>query len=184
MGTRCADHVTPRYPQKLALTSPTGGGRSVGIVRSRTKATEFSLVFVTVKPRHGSPSLSVHVSLWTEFPCYNSILIYRHHRQTATNCGGQTVALYRGPTVRNSESFCCQVAGARLHVRLLVGAVPSLAGSDGGLAWRRLAGPGCWRRQDHRGDGASLQHRLRHRDLRTHAVDTCQERISVSLTCN
>jgi len=26
----------------LALTSPTGGGRSVGIVRVRTKATEFS----------------------------------------------------------------------------------------------------------------------------------------------
>jgi len=37
--------VTPLYPQKLALTSPTGGGRSVGIVRSRTNATEFSLVF-------------------------------------------------------------------------------------------------------------------------------------------
>jgi len=32
--------VTPLYPQKLVLTSPTGGGRSVGIVRSRTKATE------------------------------------------------------------------------------------------------------------------------------------------------
>jgi hypothetical protein len=29
------------YPQKLALTSPTSGSRSVGIVRSRTKATEF-----------------------------------------------------------------------------------------------------------------------------------------------
>jgi hypothetical protein len=28
------------YPQKLALTSPTSGGRSVGIVRSRTLATE------------------------------------------------------------------------------------------------------------------------------------------------
>ena len=42
MGTRCADHVTPLYPQKLALTSPTGGGRSVGTVRVRTKATEFS----------------------------------------------------------------------------------------------------------------------------------------------
>ena len=27
--------------EKLALTSPTGGGRSVGIVRLRTKATEF-----------------------------------------------------------------------------------------------------------------------------------------------
>jgi hypothetical protein len=34
------------YPQKLALTSPTSGGhgRSVGIVRLQTKATEFSLV--------------------------------------------------------------------------------------------------------------------------------------------
>jgi hypothetical protein len=32
------------YPQKLSLTSPTSGGRSVGIVRSRTKATEFSSV--------------------------------------------------------------------------------------------------------------------------------------------
>ena len=42
MGIRCADHVTTFYPQKLALTSPTGGGRSVGIVRSRTKAIEFS----------------------------------------------------------------------------------------------------------------------------------------------
>jgi len=37
--------VTPLYPQKLALTSPTGGGRSVGIVRVRTKATEFSFSF-------------------------------------------------------------------------------------------------------------------------------------------
>ena len=54
VGTRCADHVTPIYPQKLALTSPTGGGRSVGIVRVRTKATEFSLYEVmwknTVEP--------------------------------------------------------------------------------------------------------------------------------------
>ena len=41
MGIRWSDHLTPLYPQKLALTSPTGGGRSVGIVRSRTKATEF-----------------------------------------------------------------------------------------------------------------------------------------------
>jgi hypothetical protein len=29
------------YTEKLALTSPTGGGRSVGIVRSRAQATEF-----------------------------------------------------------------------------------------------------------------------------------------------
>ena len=46
MGTRCADHVTPLYPQKLALNSPTGGGRSVGIVRVRTKATELSYIYI------------------------------------------------------------------------------------------------------------------------------------------
>ena len=45
VGTRCADHVTPLYPQKLALTSPTCGGRSVGIVHVRTKATEFVVCF-------------------------------------------------------------------------------------------------------------------------------------------
>ena len=44
VGTRCADHVTPLYPQKLTLTSPTGGSRSVGIVSVRTKAMEFSFV--------------------------------------------------------------------------------------------------------------------------------------------
>jgi len=42
VGTRCADHVILLYPQKVALTSPTGGGHSVGIVRVPTKATEFS----------------------------------------------------------------------------------------------------------------------------------------------
>jgi len=41
VGTRCADYVTPLYPQKLALTSPTGCSHSVGIVRVRTMATEF-----------------------------------------------------------------------------------------------------------------------------------------------
>ena len=49
MGIRCPDHVTPLYPQKLALTSPTGGGCSVGIVNSRTKATEVHLVGFTVE---------------------------------------------------------------------------------------------------------------------------------------
>jgi hypothetical protein len=32
------------YPQKLALTSPTCGGRLVDIVRSRTQATEFFII--------------------------------------------------------------------------------------------------------------------------------------------
>jgi hypothetical protein len=32
------------YPQKLAITSPTSGGRSVDIVRSRTQTMEFLLL--------------------------------------------------------------------------------------------------------------------------------------------
>jgi hypothetical protein len=39
-----ADHATQIYPQNFALTSKSGG-RSVGIVRSWTKAMEFSLSF-------------------------------------------------------------------------------------------------------------------------------------------
>jgi hypothetical protein len=34
------------YPQKLAITSLTSGGRSVGIVRSRTQTMEFSFSLV------------------------------------------------------------------------------------------------------------------------------------------
>jgi len=45
--------VTPLYPQKLALTSPTGGGRSVGIVRSRAEATERErYVILTLRNKH------------------------------------------------------------------------------------------------------------------------------------
>jgi hypothetical protein len=41
IGIHHADHATTLYPQTLALTSPTNGGRSVGVVRSQTQATEF-----------------------------------------------------------------------------------------------------------------------------------------------
>jgi hypothetical protein len=47
-GIRRSDHATPLYMKKLALNSPTSGGRSVSIVRSRTKATElYAQVLVT-----------------------------------------------------------------------------------------------------------------------------------------
>jgi hypothetical protein len=41
VGICHADHVASSIRKKLALISPTSGGRSVGIVRSRTQATEF-----------------------------------------------------------------------------------------------------------------------------------------------
>jgi hypothetical protein len=44
LGIRHADHVAHSNPQKLAITSSTSGGRSVGIVRSWTQTMEFSLV--------------------------------------------------------------------------------------------------------------------------------------------
>jgi hypothetical protein len=40
------------YPQRLAITSPTSGGRSVGIARLQTKATEFSLVLYLLSEQH------------------------------------------------------------------------------------------------------------------------------------
>jgi hypothetical protein len=40
-GCRESAALTSFIPQKLALTPPTSGGRSFGIVRSRTQATEF-----------------------------------------------------------------------------------------------------------------------------------------------
>lgn len=41
VGTRCAGHVKPLYPQKLAIASPNSGRRSAGIVRLQTNTAEF-----------------------------------------------------------------------------------------------------------------------------------------------
>jgi hypothetical protein len=47
-GIRHAHHVAPSIGQKLALTSPTSGGRSVGVVRSRSQATDLVICFFFV----------------------------------------------------------------------------------------------------------------------------------------
>jgi hypothetical protein len=52
------------YPQKSALTSPTNDGRSVGIVRSRTQATEFVLflnVIYNIFPRYIETSPQIQI---------------------------------------------------------------------------------------------------------------------------
>jgi hypothetical protein len=46
------------YPQKLALTSLTSGGRSACIVRSRAQAMEFSFQFI---PYEVTPCSIVHL---------------------------------------------------------------------------------------------------------------------------
>jgi hypothetical protein len=45
VGIRHADHVAPSIPKKVAIALPTSGGRSVGIVRSRTQTMEFIFFF-------------------------------------------------------------------------------------------------------------------------------------------
>jgi hypothetical protein len=54
VGIRRVDYATHLYPQHLALTSPTSGGRSVGVVRLRNKATEFAFVafLIAVSVQH------------------------------------------------------------------------------------------------------------------------------------
>jgi hypothetical protein len=46
VGILRADNVTHLFPQKMTLTSPISGGRSVGIVRSWTKATDLLLLLL------------------------------------------------------------------------------------------------------------------------------------------
>jgi hypothetical protein len=48
VGIRRADHVVPSVRKRIELTSPASGGRSVGIVRSRTKATELLLLIIII----------------------------------------------------------------------------------------------------------------------------------------
>jgi hypothetical protein len=48
VGIRHADHVAPSIHKKLVITSPTSGGRSVGIVRSRTQTMEFFFPYTIV----------------------------------------------------------------------------------------------------------------------------------------
>jgi hypothetical protein len=44
VGILRANHALPLYPLQLALTSPTSSGRLIGIVLSRTEATELLLL--------------------------------------------------------------------------------------------------------------------------------------------
>jgi hypothetical protein len=53
-------------PQKLAITSPTSGGRSVGIVRSRTQTMELSLVFFYLRNKQDKRRLYTSRNKWCD----------------------------------------------------------------------------------------------------------------------
>jgi hypothetical protein len=74
--------LTMRHPlsAKLALTSPTSGGRSVGIVCSHTKATEFVylIIFECTYCKSTYNFIKLVVRLDTLLLDHNSILIVQH----------------------------------------------------------------------------------------------------------
>jgi hypothetical protein len=53
----CGRRDPSHYPRKLALTSPTSGGSSVGIVRLQTQAREFSFSSLPISVRSFSELL-------------------------------------------------------------------------------------------------------------------------------
>jgi hypothetical protein len=62
-GMHRADHASPLYPQKLALTSPTSGDRSVSIVRLQTQTTSLftRLLSFAVDIREDSRLGTLHI---------------------------------------------------------------------------------------------------------------------------
>jgi hypothetical protein len=63
-GIRHSDHVAPSIRKKLALTLPINSGRSIGIVRSRTQATEFLLrEFIAIRMNYVNVLL-IFTQLW------------------------------------------------------------------------------------------------------------------------
>ena len=97
MGIRCADHVTPLYPQKFALTSPTGGGRSVGIVRSRTKATEFTFKVLSLRQ-------DVLRKLCTGVRKYSDSMIADPHNYAYKTCMKTNISL-NNTAVLNRQAY-------------------------------------------------------------------------------
>jgi hypothetical protein len=68
VGIRRADHETPSIhknwqPQKLAITSPTSGGCSVGTVRSRAKATQFTSTWQNIAVHNAAHSSANRTSI-------------------------------------------------------------------------------------------------------------------------
>jgi hypothetical protein len=127
------------YSQKLALTSPTIGGRSVGIVRSRTQATEFSFSnnYQNCWARHivALESLQNWISLGFE-------LLTTRYRNLARAEGFSGVLTHSPPPPPSSTSggYCVNHEVGGMYE--LSGALISL------LRWLTYGGPGivCERR--------------------------------------
>jgi hypothetical protein len=90
VGIRHADNVAPTISKNLALSSPTSGGRSVGIVRSRTQATEFSFLYLhfTMSSWLGICKVDFETNIYTDICFYGNSISLRNclwnHNETNT----------------------------------------------------------------------------------------------------
>jgi hypothetical protein len=64
VGIRHADHVAHSIRKKLAITSPTSGGHSVGIVRLRTQTME---IFYYHAGQHRTKQLQIIINYVTRY---------------------------------------------------------------------------------------------------------------------
>jgi hypothetical protein len=92
----------------MPLTSPTGCGRSVGIVRLRTKTTEFSLkllIFIPHKPKNFKATYS---SAYTDYDGTSKVLHRRDRAATSSSLlfGIQHIQEFEGAKKWNMQKNC------------------------------------------------------------------------------
>jgi hypothetical protein len=124
-GRRGSAALTTRHPsirKSLALTSPTSGGRSVSIVRSRTQATEF--FFFACK--NGAMALSeAMLTRWLQY------VLTLLEDETANNSLALTICHFG---VQNISGICKQTC---LHSCLLLRLCNIISVSAHPIVWLR-----------------------------------------------
>jgi hypothetical protein len=128
------------YPQKLAITSPTSSGRSVGIVRSRTQTMEFSLyIYVCI---YTCMCVSIHENYSGSHSC---ICIYTYIYINWTPWSESASELYRPSDRRFSAKWLPTFADKGCHVVSVIGTNVRVRGFNAGLLARsqlHSEGPG------------------------------------------
>jgi hypothetical protein len=175
VGICYADHATP-VSAKVGTTSPRSGCRSVGRVRSRTKATEFSLVLVflaclIVRPwrcrRHFLRNVGWLSTDYTRYIPEDSTLVLFSSRIRPSDLRNAR-QMNSGNGVWTELTVVCGVRTAHLHLqavfhrpesRSMMECRPSLnSGRD------TISSPGCsdWHIDPKRGRGRVLRERQIH----------------------
>jgi hypothetical protein len=97
------------YPQKLALTSSTSGGRSVGIVRSRTQITEFSS-----RQHCLELAFTAAVSSYLGVSCFKTSIALSKTWKETYQCNDRSLPC-RGCNMVNKECRSLSVSPCELH---------------------------------------------------------------------